>query len=52
MSHESFADLGILDSDYVNIAVDGHEPFVGMASIKLAESEEVQRRAREVGLRA
>lgn len=49
MPHESFADLGILDPDYVNIAVDGHEPFVGMALIKLAESEEVQRKAREVG---
>ncbi len=47
--HESYADLGILDPDYVNIAVDGHEPFVGAALIKLAESEEVQKRAREAG---
>ncbi|MET1124408.1 MAG: anaerobic carbon-monoxide dehydrogenase catalytic subunit [Archaeoglobaceae archaeon] len=47
--HESFADLGILDPDYVNIAVDGHEPFVGFALIKLAESEEVQERARAAG---
>jgi len=49
MPHEGFADLGILDPDYVNIAVDGHEPFVGMALIKLAESEEVQKKAREAG---
>jgi len=49
MPHESFADLGILDPDYVNIAVDGHEPFVGIALIKLAESEDVQKKAREAG---
>ncbi|AGK61227.1 carbon-monoxide dehydrogenase, catalytic subunit [Archaeoglobus sulfaticallidus PM70-1] len=47
--HESFADLGILDPDYVNIAVDGHEPFVGAALIKLAESEEIQNKAKEAG---
>ncbi|RLI76096.1 carbon-monoxide dehydrogenase catalytic subunit [Archaeoglobales archaeon] len=49
MPHESYADLGILDPEYVNIAVDGHEPFVGAALIKLAESEEVQNKAKEVG---
>ncbi len=47
--HESYADLGILDPEYVNIAVDGHEPFVGAALIKLAESEEVQEKARKAG---
>lgn len=47
MSHESYADLGILDPEYVNIAVDGHEPFVGAALIKLAESEEVQEKAKK-----
>ena len=49
MPHESEADLGILDPEYVNIAVDGHEPFVAAALIKLAESEEVQKRARDAG---
>ena len=49
MSHESYADLGILDPEYVNIAVDGHEPFVGAALIKLAESEEVQEKAKKAG---
>jgi len=49
MPHESYADLGILDLEYVNIAVDGHEPFVGAALIKLAESEEVQEKARQAG---
>ncbi|MCS7121924.1 MAG: anaerobic carbon-monoxide dehydrogenase catalytic subunit [Archaeoglobaceae archaeon] len=49
MPHESFADLGILDPSYVNVAVDGHEPFVGMALIKLAEKEEIQEMARKAG---
>ncbi len=47
--HEAFVDLGIVDPDYVNIAVNGHEPFVGFALIKLAESDEVQKKAREAG---
>jgi carbon-monoxide dehydrogenase catalytic subunit len=49
MPHESYADLGILDPQFVNIAVDGHEPFVAVALIKLAEQEEVQKKAREAG---
>ncbi|MBE8539882.1 anaerobic carbon-monoxide dehydrogenase catalytic subunit [Geoglobus acetivorans] len=49
MPHETYADLGILDPEYVNIAVNGHEPFVGMALIKLAEKEEVQEMARKAG---
>ncbi len=47
--HEADVDLGILDPDYVNIVVNGHEPFVGMALIKLAEKEEIQEKARKVG---
>ncbi len=49
MPHESYADLGILDPEYVNIAVDGHEPFVGAALIKLAEKEEIQEKAKKAG---
>lgn len=49
MPHESYSDLGILDPEYVNIAVDGHEPFVGMALIKLAEKEEYQQKAKDAG---
>jgi len=49
MPNESYADLGILDPEYVNIAVDGHEPFVAFALIKIAEREEVQRKAKEAG---
>ncbi|MFN3384031.1 MAG: anaerobic carbon-monoxide dehydrogenase catalytic subunit [Archaeoglobaceae archaeon] len=54
MPHETYADLGVIDPDYVNIAVDGHEPFVGAALIKLAERDEVQKmakKARAKGLR-
>ncbi|MDI7246737.1 MAG: anaerobic carbon-monoxide dehydrogenase catalytic subunit [Bacillota bacterium] len=47
--HEAYVDLGILDPDYVNILPNGHEPFVGMALIEAARSEDVQRRAREAG---
>jgi carbon-monoxide dehydrogenase catalytic subunit len=47
--HENFADLGILDPEYVNIAVDGHEPFVGVALIKLAERKNVQEKAKKAG---
>lgn len=47
MPHESHSDLGILDPEYVNIAVNGHEPFVGIALIKLAERERRFRRRRE-----
>jgi len=49
MPHDSYADLGILDPEYVNIAVDGHEPFIGIALIKLAEREEIQEKARAAG---
>ncbi len=49
MPHESYADLGILDPEYVNIAVDGHEPFIAFALIKLAEREEIQRMAKDAG---
>lgn len=47
--HVAHVDLGILDPDYVNILPNGHEPFMGFALVKAAESEEVQQRAREAG---
>ncbi|MGE5587980.1 MAG: anaerobic carbon-monoxide dehydrogenase catalytic subunit [Clostridia bacterium] len=47
--HEAYVDLGILDPDYVNILPNGHEPFVGMALVGAARSEDVQRSAREAG---
>ncbi|MBC7121283.1 MAG: anaerobic carbon-monoxide dehydrogenase catalytic subunit [Candidatus Methanosuratus sp.] len=42
-------DLGILDPEYVNIIVNGHEPFIGIALISRCKDPSVQARAREVG---
>jgi carbon-monoxide dehydrogenase catalytic subunit len=47
--HESEVDLGILDSDYVNILPSGHEPFVGAALIRAARTEKVQKLAKDAG---
>jgi len=47
--HEVNTDLGIIDPEYVNIVVDGHEPFVGMALIQLCHEGVIQDKAREVG---
>lgn len=49
MPHEVEVDLGIMDPDYVNVVFNGHEPWVGMATIQAARTPEVQRRAREAG---
>ena len=42
-------DLGIVDKDYVNIVVNGHEPFVGMALIKYCHDNSIQDKAKEAG---
>lgn len=42
-------DLGIVDKDYVNIVVNGHEPFVGIALIKYCQNKEIQDKAKEAG---
>ncbi len=47
--HMSKVDLGIIDPAYVNIAVNGHEPFVGAELIRLARQEKYQEMAREAG---
>ncbi len=47
--HDMNFDLGILDPAYVNIVVNGHEPFVGMAVKKHIEKPEVQAEAKKVG---
>jgi len=46
---ESEVDLGVLDEDYVNIVVNGHEPFVGAALIETARTEKAQKMAKEAG---
>jgi len=49
MPHEVEVDLGIMDPDYVNIVFNGHEPWVGVATILAARDERAQARAREAG---
>lgn len=47
--HEMRFDLGILDPSYVNIVVNGHEPFVGIALIEYCRRPDVQNSAKKVG---
>jgi carbon-monoxide dehydrogenase catalytic subunit len=47
--HRMSFDLGIPDPAYVNIVVNGHEPFVGMALIKHCRKPQVQAEARRAG---
>ncbi|MCS3922256.1 carbon-monoxide dehydrogenase catalytic subunit [Methanococcus voltae PS] len=45
MPHKVDVDLGIVDPEYINIVVNGHEPFVGAALINMARSSKIQERA-------
>ncbi|MDD4753441.1 MAG: anaerobic carbon-monoxide dehydrogenase catalytic subunit [Desulfitobacteriaceae bacterium] len=47
--HEVDVDLGILDPDYINIAFNGHQPWVGVATLQKARLPEVQEKAKSVG---
>lgn len=49
MPHEIKCDLGILDPDYVNIVFNGHEPWVGMATLYAARNPQIQQRAKDAG---
>jgi carbon-monoxide dehydrogenase catalytic subunit len=49
MPHEVDVDLGIMDPDYVNIAFNGHQPWIGVATLQKAKQEEYQERARKAG---
>lgn len=42
-------DLGIMDPDYVNIVFNGHQPWVGVATIQKANIPEIQQRAKSSG---
>ncbi len=41
--------LGVIDPDYVNVLVHGHEPVLSEKIVEVAESEEMQRKARDAG---
>jgi len=47
--HEVNVDLGIMDPDYVNIVFNGHQPWVGVATLLKAKTPEVQQRAKDAG---
>jgi len=47
--HEVNVDLGIMDPDYVNLAFNGHQPFVGVAALQMANTEQVQQKAIDAG---
>lgn len=49
MPHEVDVDLGIMDPDYVNIAFNGHQPWVGVATLQKAKQEKYQEMARQAG---
>lgn len=49
MPHEVNVDLGIMDPDYVNIVFNGHQPWVGVATLLKAKSLEIQDKAKAVG---
>lgn len=47
--HEVQVDLGIMDPDCVNIVFNGHEPWIGVASILAARNPQNQEKARQAG---
>lgn len=49
MPHEVDVDLGIMDPDYVNIAFNGHQPWIGVACLQKARKHEYQEMAKKAG---
>ncbi len=49
MPHEVDVDLGIMDPDYVNIAFNGHQPWIGVATLQKAKLKEYQEKATKAG---
>jgi anaerobic carbon-monoxide dehydrogenase catalytic subunit len=47
--HAIKVDLGILDAEYVNVVVNGHEPMLGAVLIAAAHDEAAQGRAKAAG---
>ncbi len=47
--HSVNVDLGIIDPSYVNIVVNGHEPFIGAALIRAAHEPANQEKAKKSG---
>lgn len=49
MPHEVDVDLGIMDPNYVNIAFNGHQPWIGVATLQKAKLPEYQEMAKKAG---
>ncbi|MBH1940836.1 anaerobic carbon-monoxide dehydrogenase catalytic subunit [Mobilitalea sibirica] len=49
MPHEVDVDMGIMDPDYVNIAFNGHQPWIGVATLQKAKKPEYQEMAKKAG---
>ncbi len=47
--HEVDVDLGIMDPNYVNIAFNGHQPWIGVATLQKAKKAEYQDMAKKAG---
>lgn len=47
--HEVNTDLGIMDGDYINIVFNGHQPWVGVATLQKAKCEQIQQKAKAAG---
>ncbi|MFL0250716.1 anaerobic carbon-monoxide dehydrogenase catalytic subunit [Clostridium neuense] len=47
--HEINTDLGIMDPNYVNIVFNGHQPWIGVATLLKAHKNEIQEKAKKAG---
>jgi carbon-monoxide dehydrogenase catalytic subunit len=47
--HQVNTDLGIMDPEYVNVVFNGHQPWVGVATLLKARTPEVQQKAKAAG---
>ena len=47
--HEVNTDLGIMDGNYINIVFNGHQPWVGVATLQKAKCEQIQQKAKAAG---
>lgn len=46
---QGMANLGVIDPDYINIIVHGHEPLLSSKIVEVAQTEEMQNLAKSVG---
>ena len=49
MPHQVDVDLGIMDPDYVNIVFNGHQPWIGVATLQKVRQPAYQERAQKAG---